>query len=201
MTLPLLDHRDFENQLAAHRIWQSGPARGGEQLSLLEVQIEGLVMSHEKLFDVQIVRSVLRTCRFYDCDLRGALLVDTSFENCTFERCCFYKADLSGARLTGVTFAECDLSRANLYEADLRGVKIHGGSLAGAWLTRTDLRQAQLAGIDLAGARLIGARLYDADLRDLRGVDQAVVTDLDLSPEGNRSRLVGREFLAAVASR
>lgn len=100
----------------------------------------------------------------------------------------------------GVDFAGSDLTRADLTDASFKGANLTGCRLDWAWLTRTDLRCANLTHTQFVGARLINTKLYNPDRFPLGSFDRALIEDIDLSPGGDGTRLLGREGVAAIAT-
>ncbi len=48
-------------------------------------------------------------CRFIDCELSGANIYDSIFENCVFERTCLYWCSIFMTKFINCRFFNCDL--------------------------------------------------------------------------------------------
>ena len=140
----------------------------------------------------------MKDCRFIACTFSRAILMDASFERCSFftpsdggteePRCRFAHCDLRRSQWTG-----CDLSLGEFPGSQLHGVRMQrcqaqGADFAGAdfsWqvsrkmvlsdveILDTNLAYANLTGAYLAEASLRGSRLSHADLSQacLEGAD------------------------------
>jgi uncharacterized protein YjbI with pentapeptide repeats len=177
-----------------------GRRTAGESLVLADVELSGIVAVEQDLSSAEFVR-----CRFVDasferCDLSYSTLIDSSFEKGRLIRCNLRKADLRSANLRNVDLSQCDLSRCDLTDADLRGADLTGCVLDGAWLVGADLRDAILENTSFSGARLLRTKLHNRRRFELGSCDNAIVEDVDVSPEGTGRSVSGVELWTMLGS-
>lgn len=140
----------------------------------------------------------MKDCRFSACTFSRAILMDASFERCSFFtpsdgsaeelRCRFAHCDLRRTQWTGCDLSLCEFPGCQLHGVRMERCQAQGADFAGAdfsWqvsrkmvlsdvqILDTNLAYANLTGAYLAQASLRGSRLSHADLSHacLEGAD------------------------------
>ena len=147
--------------------------------NLEQANLNGADLSRSNLSDSNLRESELRQANLSRANLSGA---DLSKANLRW-------ADLSGADLRWADLSNAKLSGANLMGADLSNANLHNASLVHADLTQARLIKADWIGADLTGATLTGAKLYAVSRFGLK-TEGMTCEWVDLSPEGDRSKIV-----------
>ncbi len=146
--LRLIDTRFDACDLSAAG-WEKAHIRRGELVgcrllgtSLIEAQIEDVLVE--------------------DCNAEGALFVSARFRSVRFEHCTLRSASFAGADLRDVVFRECDLGQADLRGAKLKGTDLRGSTLEGMQVSAPDLRGAIVEPAQAVQvARLLGIVVED----------------------------------------
>jgi uncharacterized protein YjbI with pentapeptide repeats len=115
-------------------------------------------------------------------NLSGALLINSTFDDCDLTGANFTKAELPGATLTNVNLSGAIMIGANLYgarleDATLNDVNLARASLQHANLSGDDLRQVNLAAANLAGANLKGALITPDQLKQIASLHGTILPD------------------------
>jgi Pentapeptide repeats (8 copies) len=132
-----LSDEQRENELAQHRLYLAGAAKG------VRLDWSGCNLSGANLSDANLEGAILRAADLSGANLRG---VNLSL------------ADLSGANLSWADLGGADLSDADLGGADLRDADLRDADLRDADLRDADLRDADLLILGPLGSR--AAMLY-----------------------------------------
>ena len=190
----------LRQKLSRHQIWlemsnQHPELSAGAQLVLMDSFLSDITMSDENFSCAEIVRCRISNSHFKDCDFSYSLLIDSVFTACTFINCCFVKADLSGTDASGADFSESDFTRADLTDAIMKGANLTDCLFNWAWLVKTDLRGTILERVQFQGARMVGAKLYNQRKFAFGSLDRAVIKEIDLSPDGNGTKIGGVESI------
>ncbi len=203
MVMIRMSERELLHGIDQHGHWVRMQVEGGElplgaQLILVEHEIKNVHIVNRNLSSAEIVRCILTNSTFVNCDFSGALLIDSTFQDCSLVNCSFVKADLRGVQASGVDFTESDFTRADLTEAVLAHANLRRCNFGWSWLVRTDLRFANLDDVDLDGARLVGTKLYNEHRFALNSTQRMVLQELDMSPAGDGSVRMGAEALESL---
>jgi uncharacterized protein YjbI with pentapeptide repeats len=174
----------------AELLAQSDARSADRVLTVVDTQLEGIVLADKELSSCVLVRCRIVGAVFEHCDLSFAQLFDSRFENCRMIGCKLRKAELNGANLQGVDFTGSEMSRCDLTRADLRGANLTGCVLDWAWLIQCDLRDAILENASFRGARIGEAKLYNSRRFTMGPHDGARVDNVDLSPAGDGTVIV-----------
>lgn len=136
-------------------------------------------------------------------DLRGANLSRTNLSGALLSRADLHQADMHKTDLSSADLSRANFERAKLTAADLRQAYIEGANLVGATMTwadlsRSNLSRADLSHADLRYSRFCEVNLTGAILDGIKAYGSAIFAnrsfgircrDLDISPEGDGSRL------------
>lgn len=102
----------------------------------------------------------------------------------------FSGADFYGAELEYASFRRATLTHAQFREARLSGAVLVAATCVGTNFKLADLRGVDLSDADLSGATFDGAKVHGTVLTAARHDGPAGDAVVDLSPEGDASRLV-----------
>jgi uncharacterized protein YjbI with pentapeptide repeats len=199
MNLQIVTKDELINMLVRHANWLSDDQLNTQyerdQLSLIDSSLVDFVVQNQNFSNAEIVRCRFRNVLFKNCDFSYSILIDSSFRGCRFEKCSFFKADLRSADFYATDLAGSDFTRADLTDAVLRSANLTEAILSWAWLVNTDLRDANLEHVQFEGTRFVNTKMYNQNKYELGTTDQAVIRDIDLTPEATGSKDSGPEAL------
>ena len=174
------------------------------EAALRQANLRRATLSDTNLRGAFLTSANLETANLNSADLSRGDLSGSNLRGAELRHANLTLANLSGVNFSGANLRWADLSGANLRWADLTGAKLSGANLVGADLSNAhlidtslvyaDLTQACLIkanwiGADLTGATLTGAKLYAVSRFGLK-TDGITCEWLDLSPEGDKSKIV-----------
>ena len=185
--------------MTQHSIWivtsQGATHPTGSKLSLIDASFSDMAISAQNLSSAEFVRCQVANVTFIKCDFSGSILIGSIFNNCSFLECSFVKADFRSANCSGVDFTGSDLTRADLTDSTFKDVNLTNCRLNWAWLIETDLRNAILDHTEFKGARMVGTKVYNSRRFTLGTLEQTVVKDIDISPQGDGEKRSGIEAI------
>ncbi|HEY9729641.1 MAG TPA: pentapeptide repeat-containing protein [Chroococcales cyanobacterium] len=174
------------------------------EAALRQANLRRATLSDTNLRGAFLTSANLETANLNSADLSRGNLSGSNLRGAELRHANLTLANLSGVNLSGANLRWADLSGANLRWADLTGAKLSGANLVGADLSNAHLIDASLVyadltqaclikanwiGADLTGATLTGAKLYAVSRFGLK-TDGITCEWLDLSPEGDKSKIV-----------
>ena len=156
-------------------LWENVELTGSiEGSGASDVEIAESRLTAARLTGVEVSRFRLVDCVVEDCDLSGAMLVESSLERVELVDCRLTGAVLIGARMRDVSFTRCKLDGVALrgatgHRARFDDCVLSAADLFGAKLTAARFYDCDLSGADVSEASLTGARFHGSRLDDLRG--------------------------------
>lgn len=186
--------------LLRHEKWLESYGRdpgstSGAPLTLEAEKIMGVRLSNREFCHAELSGCEFNSCKFDACDFSNTRLVSALLRDCAFVHCKFVKSDLRGATAEGANFAGSDFTRADLTDARLQTSRLTNCVLDWSWLVRTDLRFTFLNGVRLENARLFRTKLYNDKNFPFVMPVRITAQELDFSPAGDGSILIGAEGL------
>ncbi len=148
-------------------------------LAVISARPERLLQAVAKSREQLVLKELdLSNLKFDGLNLRGATLL-----NCSFNQACLPRLDLYGAKLDGVSFVRAELNQAQLTGATLNQIDFTSAQLIEADLVAAELNDCLLNHADLTRANLRQSRWQGESLQD------ATLLDIIALPAALKKRL------------
>ena len=196
-----VSQEELKDILAAHEKWVKSGGKEGKQADLPGANLQEVDLFQANLQKANLFQANLQEADLRSANLQGVNLVEANLQKANLFQANLQEAYLTDANLQGAILQGANLQGANLFEANLRKANFFEANLREANLIEANLRKANFFEANLQEAYLIEANLQEADfsmanlkdanLSHVKGLETAVLTDINL--EG-ATGLLGSEF-------
>lgn len=163
-------HKEMLADLRSYRAADSSFRTLGTIKRLLDLGIQKLHLSEMSLADLQIEGISLN-----NCDLHAVVFTNSCLRQVTLENCACDAAIFAGAKLEHIVLKSTSFRRAKFQSATLKGADFRTCEVEGADFTNANLRSANFSQVDCRAVNFRGADLRSANFKGAMNLTEDMV--------------------------
>lgn len=180
-------------KLESHQLWVKTNGEKGERLVIDEVDLQQVKLQPYRLDQASITDCLFNYMDLQEKDFHSTLLSSSAFVSANLVNADFYRADISYANFSNASMENVRLAKADCSETEFQDSNLKGANLAACLFYLTDLRNSDLSEADISSASFEETLLNGASLTALRGIEEALITSINIGTPENPILLEGME--------
>lgn len=174
------DFKNIIDQLQQHKLWVETVGEQGKKLGLDEIDLRSIDLSDYSLDQAYFTECIFNSMSLQSSDFHNSVLCSSEFISTNLYGANFYKADLSYTNFSKSYMQSTKLAKADCYEAIFRDTDLTDANLVACLFYDTNFQNAILKNADISVASFKNVVLHGADLSGLRGVEEAIISSINI---------------------